>query len=47
MRVDLENFIENNVESGSTIVTDGWTGYNRIGEPWNAVLQAYRAGGSV
>jgi transposase-like protein len=31
-RESLEEFIKNSVEEGSTIVTDGWPGYNGVGE---------------
>ena len=31
----LETFIHNNIEPGSTIATDSWTGYNFIEDPFH------------
>lgn len=29
---ELESFVKSNVEPGSTVITDGWSGYNNVGK---------------
>lgn len=43
---NLKNFIEDNVERGSTVITDGWTGYNFLTESKNYIHEKKIISGS-